>query len=232
MRGWEGGAGPLCIPLALATKRGPVRWRVRPSAGSTTDASLGMNVHLPSVLRHAAPTTGLEATSQPRRPQPPRAGGAQERASPGARSPPAFPAGRCFPLGAARPAACPGSPASLTSSLCVDGHFFRRRPQLSRFPVCRCRVRARASSAPAARLSVPMAAADGGGPGGDGAAGEEGGRPAGRGARGRRAEREAGRPTRRDLGLRSGPREAGRWRKGRTRWPRRLLLLLRRPPES
>lgn len=47
----------------------------------------------------------------------------------------------------------------LTSSLCVDGHFFRRRPQLSRFPVCRCRVLARARSAPAARLSVPMAAA-------------------------------------------------------------------------
>lgn len=171
----------------------------------------------------------------------PAAPASPRRRSPGARltaaraRPPTFPAGRCFPLGAARPAACPGSSASLTSSLCVDGHFFRRRPQLSRFPVCRCRVLARASSAPAARLSVPMAAADGGGPGGYGAAGEEGGRPAGRGARGRRAEREAGRPTRRDLGLSSGPRVAGRWRSGgpgRKRWPRRLLLLLRPPPES
>lgn len=64
--------------------------------------------------------------------------------------------------------------AALTSSLCVDGHFFRRRPQLSRFPVCRCRVLARARSAPAARLSVPMAAADGAGPA---AAGGEGGPP-------------------------------------------------------
>lgn len=39
--------------------------------------------------------------------------------------------------------------------------------------------------------------------------GGEGGRPAGRGARGRKAEREAARPARRELGLRSGPREAG-----------------------
>lgn len=72
------------------------------------------------------------------------------------------------------------------------------------------------------------------GPGGDGVAGEEGGRPAGRGARGGRAEREAAGPTRRDLGLRSGPREAGRWRSGGpggTRWRLRLLLL-RLPPQS
>lgn len=72
------------------------------------------------------------------------------------------------------------------------------------------------------------------GPGGDGVAGEEEGRPAGRGARGGRAEREAAGPTRRDLGLRSGPREAGRWRSGGpggTRWRLRLLLL-RLPPQS
>ena len=77
------------------------------------------------------------------------------------------------PFGAARPGPPPrpgpgearlSGPrsAALTSSLCVDGHFFRRRPQFSRFPVCRCRVRARARSALAARLTVPMAAADGG----------------------------------------------------------------------
>lgn len=88
---------------------------------------------------------------------------------------------------------------SRSSSLCVDGHFFRRRPQLSRFPVCRCRVLARARSAPAARLSVPMAAAaskEGGGgePESDGAAegaGWEDGGHAGRGVPGPRGEREA-----------------------------------------
>lgn len=70
------------------------------------------------------------------------------------------------------------------------------------------------------------------GPGGDGVAGEEGGRPAGRCARGGRAEREAAGPTRRDLGLRSGPREAGRWRSGGPGGTRWRLLLLRLPPQS
>lgn len=119
------------------------------------------------------------------------------------RSPPAHPT---FPGG-------PG-PTALTSSLCVDGHFFRRRPQLSRFPVCRCRVLARARSAPAARLSVPMAAAAlTGGPASDGAAeGRAGRRLPPQGAvspPGPRGEREA-------AGLRAatarcalGPEEAG-----------------------
>lgn len=193
-----------------------------------------MKLHLPSVLRRAAPGCRFGGdVATPVSPASPR------RRSPGARltgrPEPARPPLRALLPPGGRPArGLPRSPASLTSSLCVDGHFFRRRPQFSRFPVCRCRVRARASSAPAARLSVPMAAAHGGGPGGDGAAGGDGGRPAGRGARGRRAERETGRPTRRDLGLCSGPREAGRWRSGgpgRTLWPRRLLLV-RPPPES
>lgn len=85
---------------------------------------------------------------------------------------PPMPPGASSPLGAARPGLRSGPEApclrgqrspALTSSLCVDGHFFRRRPQFSRFPVCRCRVRARARSAPAARPSVSMAAADRGG---------------------------------------------------------------------
>lgn len=98
---------------------------------------------------------------------------------------------------------------SRSSSLCVDGHFFRRRPQFSRFPVCRCRVRARARSAPAARLSVFMAAADGGG---QAAMGPQAGKEAAPQTRSRgwKAEREAARPAWRDLGLRWGPREAGR----------------------
>lgn len=98
-------------------------------------------------------------------------------------------------------AACPTGP--LTSSPCVDGHFFRRRPQLSRFPVCRCRVLARARSAPAARLLVPMAATA------RAATGPwEGGRmgdcPAGRCVRGPRGQREAAGPTRLQPGLHSG----------------------------
>lgn len=141
-----------------------------------------MKSHLPSFLRRSASKAGSDATSRGQRPQPPPAGRAQVRASPAspARSeadhlPP--PPGASPPLGAARPGPrpAPGTRvAALTSSLCVDGHFFRRRPQLSRFPVCRCRVLARARSAPAARLSVPMAAADGAGPA---AAGGEGGPP-------------------------------------------------------
>lgn len=110
---------------------------------------------------------------------------------------------------------------SRSSSLCVDGHFFRRRPQLSRFPVCRCRVLARARSAPAARLSVPMAAAAGG----DRVApeprrdGERAGRRAGEwadgclagrgGAPGPRGEREAADSARPQPGVRSGPRRPG-----------------------
>lgn len=115
----------------------------------------------------------------------------------------------------------PSAPTVLTSSLCVDGHFFRRRPQLSRFPVCRCRVLARARSAPAARLSVPMAAAAGG----DRVApeprrdGERAGRRAGEwadgclagrgGAPGPRGEREAADSARPQPGVRSGPRRPG-----------------------
>lgn len=123
---------------------------------------------------------------------------------------------------------------SRSSSLCVDGHFFRRRPQLSRFPVCRCRVRARARSAPAARLSVPMAAAALRGPGSDGAAeGRAGRRLPGR-ARCPRPERRA-----RGCRLRAatarcalGPEEAGRRRRGGPggwRWRGRPLRLLRPP---
>lgn len=113
----------------------------------------------------------------------------------------------------------PGSaPTVLTSSLCVDGHFFRRRPQLSRFPVCRCRVLARARSAPAARLSVPMAAAARGDPAAPGPQREgerEDGCLAGRGG--------VPRPQRRARGCRLravkarcalGPEEAGRRRRG------------------
>lgn len=123
-----------------------------------------------------------------------------------------------------------------SSSLCVDGHFFRRRPQLSRFPVCRCRVLARARSAPAARLSVPMAAAARG----DRAAPEprregrrEDGCLAGRGG--------VPRPQKRARGCRLraatarcalGPEEAGRRRRGgpggRRRRGRSLRFL--RPP--
>lgn len=148
----------------------------------------------------------------------------------------------------------PSAPTVLTSSLCVDGHFFRRRPQLSRFPVCRCRVLARARSAPAARLSVPMAAATRG----DRAApeprregertGERASKASGRadgclarrgGAPGPRGEREAADSARPQPGVRSSPRrpggdgeavaeggrEGGRRRRGRS------LRLLRPPLE-
>lgn len=127
------------------------------------------------------------------------------------------------PLGAARPRLRPGPEApclceqrspALTSSLCVDGHFFRRRPQFSRFPVCRCKVRARARSAPAARLSVSMAAADGRG---EAALGPRAGKEAAPQIRCPRPEsrargcppREAGpRPA---LGPEGGPAAAERW---------------------
>lgn len=101
---------------------------------------------------------------------------------------------------------------SRSSSLCVDGHFFRRRPQLSRFPVCRCRVLARARSAPAARLSVPMAAAalrGDRGATGPRRGGREDGCLAGRGVPGPRGEREAADSARPQPGVRSGPRRPG-----------------------
>lgn len=50
----------------------------------------------------------------------------------------------------------PGQP--LTSSLGVDGHFLRSRPQLSRLPVCRLRVAAWSRRILALPLSVPMGA--------------------------------------------------------------------------
>lgn len=144
------------------------------------------------------------------------------------RPPPSLPgtgsgAGRARPhlpeaRGTSRSPHSPGpGPTALTSSLCVDGHFFRRRPQLSRFPVCRCRVLARARSAPAARLSVPMAAAALKGVVGE--TGERRGR--GGGGLGRRRPRRARcpRPERRARGcrlraatarcVRSGPRRPG-----------------------
>lgn len=171
-----------------------------------------MKLHLPSFLRPVAPNSSFGYDVAP--PAEPRC----------AQSPTTRPRLQALPspLGAARPGLLPGpgapclrrqrSPA-LTSSLCVDGHFFRRRPQFSRFPVCRCRVRARARSAPAARLSVFMAAADGGG---QAAMGPQAGKEAAPQTRSRgwKAEREAARPAWRDLGLRWGPREAGRRRSG------------------
>lgn len=136
---------------------------------------------------------------------------------------------------------------SRSSSLCVDGHFFRRRPQLSRFPVCRCRVLARARSAPAARLSVPMAAATRGDRAAPGPR-REGGREddclAGHGdAPGPRGEREAADSARPQPGVRSGPRRPGGdgeavpevgtdgRREGGRRRRRRSLRLLRPPLE-
>lgn len=125
---------------------------------------------------------------------------------------------------------------SRSSSLCVDGHFFRRRPQLSRFPVCRCRVLARARSAPAARLSVPMAAAARGDPAAPEPRREgrrEDGCLSGRGGVPRPQKRARGCRLRAATALCAlGPEEAGRRRRGglggRRRRGRSLRFL--RPP--
>lgn len=186
-----------------------------------------MKLHLPSVLRRAA--AGQQVWRRRRNPS------GLTRRPPPRPEPGRPPSPRALPPSRSRPAG--GLPRELRVPhlLAVRGRAFL--PQAA--PVQQVpRLQVQGAGPRQQRPGRAAVGAHGSGrpkgPGGDGVAGEEGGRPAGRGARGGRAEREAAGPTRRDLGLRSGPREAGRWRSGGpggTRWRLRLLLL-RLPPQS
>lgn len=173
------------------------------------------------VARTAAPASSRGRSPGARRARPPALASRGRPARPGPRP------------GPGAPRLCGPHSRALTSSLCVDGHFFRRRPQFSRFPVCRCRVLARARSAPAARLSVPMAAATGGG---QAEMGPQAGKKAAPQTPCPRPQSRARGCLPRAAGPRPalGPREAERRRRsggpGRTRGWLRLLLL--RPPQE
>lgn len=159
--GTERCTGPLGL---LARETDPKRPRVWIAAIST-DTGVTRCEAAPAKFFKGLVTPTAALGVMQRRQQPSFLPPAEPRCAPGPTTRPGLsqPPGRVRGL-ARQPRVSAGNarPPVLTSSLCVDGHFFCSRPQFSRFPVCRCRVRARARSAPAARLSVSMAAAAGG----------------------------------------------------------------------